>query len=388
MTEAFITPALIAWARERSHETVESAARKVKTEPDKLAAWESGRERPSLRQAQDLARKLRIPFGYLYLSHPPEEKLPLPDLRTVAGAPPLKPSPDFLDVLYDVLRKQQWYREYLEGENTPPVPFIGKFKLGDDPKTIAADVRETLGINDDLRQKSQIWGLSLMEFVRKAECARVLVLRSSIVGNNTKRHLDVEEFRGFAISDALAPLVFINSSDAKAAQIFTLAHELAHLWIGQSGISNPDYAQRSSQQQNTIDRQCDSIAAEILVPEDDFALRWNDFNTLADNLGTLAAHYRVSAFVVLRRAYELGKVQTDEYRDQYKELLRKHRREGDAGGGGGNFYLTLLSRNSNTFTTVLMTAAAEGRVPPREAANLLNVRIATLRGIENYFLGH
>ena len=265
-------------------------------------------------------------------------------------------------MLHDVLRKQQWYREYLESENAAPAAFIGRFNLGDDPKTIAADIRGTLDINDDFRQKSRTWELFLTEFIRKAEEARVLVLRSSIVGSNTHRQLDVEEFRGFAISDSLAPLMFINSKDAKAAQIFTLAHELAHLWIGQSGISNPDYAQRSSQQQHVIDRQCDSIAAEILVPGDDFVMRWDDFSTLDENIENLAARYRVSSFVVLRRAHELGKIEADVYRVKYEELLRKPRSKGT--DGGGNFYATLLSRNGNIFTTTLLSATAEGQPKP------------------------
>ncbi len=383
-TQAFVTPRLVRWTRERSDLTVDVVAKKLSVSPSTVDAWESGEARPTMRQAQQLAQKLSVPLGYLYLSAPPAEGLPLPDLRTVAGAPSRKPSPAFLDVLYDVLRKQQWYREYLESEDAPRVEFIGRFRLGDDPKTVAADLRDTLRINDDLRQKSATWEAFLTQFARRAEANRVLVLRSGIVGSNTHRRLDVEEFRGFAISDDLVPVVFINSSDARAAQIFTLAHELAHLWIGQSGISNPDYRQRSSQQQHEVDRQCDAIAAEILVPSDDFLLRWDDLRPVNTNLQSLAARYRVSEFVVLRRAYELSKVQSDVYQHQYQKLLGRPRHR--SSDGGGNFYRTLLSRNSTILTTALVAATAEGRVPPREAASLLSVRVATLSGIENYLL--
>jgi len=384
MVEALITPELISWAIERNHETTDSAARKISVKPNTLAAWASGEAHPTLHQAQNLARKLNIPFGYLYLSIPPIENLPLPDLRVVAGAPPHKPSPDFLDVLYDALRKQQWFHEYLYIEKANPVPYIGRYSPGDNPGTVAADIRSVLGIDDELRQQSNTWEQFLTELIGKAEKSRVLVLRSSIVGNNTHRQLNVEEFRGFAISDNLSPLIFINSADAKAAQIFTLVHELAHLWIGQSGISNPDYLQRSNQQRNVIDRYCDRVAAEVLVPGDDFLVRWNDFSNLDGNLESLAVHYKVSALVILRRAYELDKIQTNEYRDAYNELLEKRKHK--IPDGGGNFYASLLTRNSSTLTSTLLAATAEGRVPPREAASLLNVRIATLKGIENYLL--
>lgn len=385
MAEALVTPQVIEWARQRYHLAIDTAAEKLKIKPGKLEAWEKGDERPTFRQAQHLAQKLRIPFGYLFLSAPPEEKLPLPDLRIVAGTQPHPPSPDFSDLLNDVLRKQEWYREYQESEGAQPVPFIGSFTLSSSPEIIAVDIRDTLGINDKMRQESENWELFLRDFIQRAESAGVLVLRSGIVGNNTYRKLNVEEFRGFAISDDLAPVVFINGQDAKAAQIFTLAHELAHLWIGESGISNPDYRKRSSQQQHLIDRFCDQAAAETLLPKQDLLYHWQDNKPLQDSLQALAARYRVSEFVVLRRAYEIEKITADDYHTQYQELLADHKRR-KSKKGGGNFYLNLLARNSNTLTITLLVATAEGRVSHRDTARLLNVKVKTLPAIQNELL--
>lgn len=381
MTEALVTSQVIEWARERSYLDIDTVAEKLKIKPDKLDAWEKGDERPTFRQAQSLAQKLHIPFGYLFLPEPPVEKLPLPDLRTVTGMPSRPPSPDFFDLLNDILRKQQWYKEYQEREGARPVPFIGRFTLSNSPEIIATDIRETLDINDKMREESENWEQFLREFIRRAENTGVLVLRSGIVGNNTYRKLDVEEFRGFAISDELAPVIFINEQDAKAAQIFTLAHELVHLWIGESGISNPDYRKRPSQQQNIIDRFCDQVAAETLLPKEDFLSRWDDNNTLKENLQTLATRYRVSEFVVLRRAYENEKLTADDYHSQYKELLAAHKRV--KGKGGGDFYRNLLARNSSKLTITLLVASAEGRVSQREAARLLNIKVKTLPVVRN-----
>lgn len=380
--EAYVTPRLVQWARERYFPTIELAAEKLNIAIEKLRAWEGGEARPTFRQAQALADKLHIPFGYLYLSTPPVEEIPLPDCRMVGGAHPPKPSPEFLDVLYDVLRKQEWYREYLKAEGADSVPFIGRFN-GAAPRVVAADITNTLGIDRQFRQTCLTWEDFLTKFVRKAEGARVLVLRSSFVGSNTRRPLDVDEFRGFAISDTLTPLVFINSRDSKAAQIFTLAHELAHLWIGASGISNPDYTERSGHQWHTTDRHCDNIAAEVLVPAADFTSAWGDSKSLDANVGDLARRYKVSAIVVLRRAYDLNKIQADVYRMKYQELLSESIK---ARQGTGTFYPTFLARNSTTFTTTLMVAAAEGRVSPKETAMLLNVRLGTLRSVEKHVL--
>jgi Zn-dependent peptidase ImmA (M78 family)/DNA-binding XRE family transcriptional regulator len=384
MPEAFVTPRLVRWARERNSLTADAAAQRVNVAVARLTAWEQGEERPTFRQAQNLAQKLNVPFGFLFLSAPPSEEIPLPDLRTLTGAPLRPPSPNFLDLVNDVLRKQQWYREYQESEEAQPVPFIGRFTLRDGPERIAGDIASTLGINNAMRQESPNWEQFLQEFIRRAERVGVLVLRSGIVENNTHRQLDVDEFRGFAISDSLAPLVFVNAQDAKTAQIFTLAHELAHLWIGESGISNPDHMRRPSQQPNEIDRLCDQVAAETLVPNRDFELRWQDWRSVDTNLQRLAIQYRVSQFVVLRRAYENDKITFEEYRAYYQELVANLRPRGSQ--GGGDFYRTLLARSSRTLTSALLAATAEGRISDRDAARLLNVKVRTVSDVRGRLL--
>lgn len=381
-TEALVTPQLLKWARERWNYSINEIARKIHVHPDKVGAWEEegSKIRPTFRQAQDLAKKLNIPFGYLFLSKPPTESFPLPDLRTIKGKNPLHPSPNFLDILYDAFRKQDWYHEYLEEETAAPVQFVGKFNLGNDPKVIAVDIANTLGINDDLRETCNDWRQFLLELMRRAEKARVLVMRSGIVGSNTYRILDVQEFRGFAISDGLAPLIFINENDYKTAQIFTLVHELAHLWTGNSGISNLDF--RSKQQSNAIDQFCDRVAAEVLVPSDDFLIRWGDFTSLERNLDRLARHYRVSTFVILRRAYDSDKVDTQQFEQLYETLLQRITpRRTD---GGGHYYKSVLSRNSPTLTKSLIAAASEGRVLPTEVSKLLNIKISKISTLETF----
>lgn len=384
MQEALVTPKLLQWARERRRLSLNVAAEKLSIKPAKLGKWEQGNGRPTFRQAKSLANKFYIPFGYLFLSSPPEEKLPLPDFRTVAGTKAYPPSPEFFDVLSDVLRKQQWYREYQERLDAEKLQFIGKFTAKDDHPLIATDIRNTLGINEKMREESPNWEQFLQEFIRRAESSGILVLRSGIVGNNTHRALNVEEFRGFTISDNLAPAIFINGKDAKAAQIFTLAHELTHLWIGESGISNPNYFNQLSYQQNSIERLCNQVAAETLLPKEEFLSYWEDRDELKDNLELLAKKYRVSEFVVLRRAYDNNKLDEHDYYEYYQRLIVEHRKS--KGTSGGNFYRSLLARNSSTLTTTLLVAAAEGRVSQKDAARLLNVKVKSLPLIQREIL--
>ncbi len=385
MVEALITPKMVAWARERVNWTPEILAQKMSVSTEKINAWESESklEHPSFRQALDLSSKLHIPLGYLYLATPPIENVPLPDLRTVANKPHEKPSPEFIDILYDAYRKQQWYRDYLLDEGSPELEFAGKYKITDDPTTIASDIQNTLSINDELRKDSPTWDQFLTSLVRHTEQSRILVLRNSVVGNNVYRKLDVQEFRGFAICDKIAPLVFINARDYKTAQIFTLIHEIAHIWIGESGISNLDYKLRDTQQRHEIDRLCDSIASEVLAPKNQFSSRWDNTRTIDYNISRLAVNFKVSSFVILRRAYNLGFMTRDDFISNYDDLLMKVKPKSKE--SRGDFYSLLQSRNSYTFTSTLFAGLADGSVSPTEASQLLNIRASSLKGIESTF---
>lgn len=386
VTEAFVTPEVLTWARRRMGLDIPSAAKKLGVVAPTLESWERGESRPSFKKAGGIADKLNVPFGYLFLAQPPSEELPLPDLRTVSPDASEHPSPDFLETLEDALRKQDWYREYLQNKGAEPLPFVAKYKLEEPVSAVASDLRTSLRIDDRMRAEAGNWEQFLTEFVRRAEEAGVLVLRSGIVGNNTHRPLDVDEFRGFAISDVLAPLVFINSKDAKSAQIFTLAHELAHLWIGESGISNPDYSKSASRQRNAADQQCDRIAAQVLVPPENFVLRWDDAVDLDENIAKLSRQYRVSRFVILRSAYDYGQVEPSAYTEKLNEFKNDFQQAGS--DGGGNYHNNVLSRNSRTFTMTVLTAAAEGELHYREAASLLNIgSLATYDKLEARLLG-
>jgi Zn-dependent peptidase ImmA (M78 family) len=220
-----------------------------------------------------------------------------------------------------------------------------------------------------------------VRLVEQAESAGVLVMRNSIVGNNRYRPLDPTEFQGFAMSDELAPLVFVNQKDYLAAQIFTLMHELTHIWMGISGVSLQDYLERPIVQNELTQRRANEIAAETLVPSKDFVLRWRSYDDIDRGLEALQRYYRVSIFVILRRAFELGEISFEFYRSQYDEL-RSGITPKKKGGGGG--YRTLFSRNSTTITTSLLHSVSEGKTLPTQASTLLNVRPTIIYKMQDY----
>jgi Zn-dependent peptidase ImmA (M78 family)/DNA-binding XRE family transcriptional regulator len=306
---AYVSAPVVKWARERAGLTTEELATHLKNvKTAQINAWESGDSLPSPTQAEKLSEKLRVPLAILFMENPPEIPLPIPDLRTVSQTARQKPSLEFFDLICDALVRQRWYREFQESNEASPLPFVGSFQRNLDVNAVAADMAERLGIDDHLRRECPTWQNFFVAFVQRAERLGILVMRSGVVRHNPRRTLAVEEFRGFAISDNFAPLVFINSKDAKAAQIFTLAHELAHIWIGASGVSNPKPKARIGENSNDIEQFCNQVAAQLLVPADEFEKRWLPNKNITDNLRGIATYFRVSSVVSLRRAYKLGKI--------------------------------------------------------------------------------
>lgn len=376
MTEAWVSSPILVWAREQAHLTIEGVAARIGTSPAKVQAWEEGEARPTFRQAQKFAEISRIPFGYLYLSEPPAYQLPIADFRTI-GDHPLPPlGADFRDLLNEILRKQSWFREYRLEQSTDRLPFVGKYKTGAHPREVAADIKSTLQIHDADRTSAQNWESYLRVLTEKAEAAGALVMKSGIVGVNTHRPLSVEEFRGFVVSDDIAPVVFLNGKDALTAQIFTLIHELAHIWLGVSGVSNADISSNHVPS-GDIEKTCNSIAAEFLVPEGELAGMWDAREAFSENAWRLCRHFKVSSVVLARRAAETGLGQWADYFAFYEGERATWVK--DKQSSGGDFYRTSAIRNGKLFTKAVLERAFEGKLLLRDAGYLLNVAPSKLK---------
>lgn len=323
-------------------------------------------------QAQNLANVLHIPFGYLYLPSPPQTSLPVPDLRTVGDRPAAAFSVDLQDVLADALRKQDWYRDHLRDQGAEPLSFVGRYRINASVMEIARDITVTLKLSLKDRDEAGGWEEFLTLLIKRSEEAGVSVMRSGIVGSNTRRVLDMQEFRGFALCDALAPVVFLNGADAKAAQIFTLLHELAHLWIGESGISN-ESLEREEYSGPPVEKFCNAVAAEVLVPSQSLHEQWKPSISVADNAAQLSRFYRVSSVVVARRALDLGLTDTATFRAFYQLQAARWQKQKDDRTGGGNFYPTLVSRNGRSFVAAVVRSALEHQLLFRDAGALLGI---------------
>lgn len=342
----------------------------------KLSEWKAGTAQPTLKQLEKFAHKNHVPLGMLFLPSPPREQIPIPDFRTIQASRVTTPSRELLETIYLCQQQQDWYAQYLRNNGFVNSVFFEVVNLDSNVIEVANAIRETIGFTLEARQDITTWKETLRFFVDQVSKLNILVMLNGVVGNNTHRPLDVNEFRGFALPDPIAPLIFINSRDAKAAQIFTLAHELAHIWLGKGGVSNTQAVDVNGDQEPT-ELWCNSVAAELLVPLKHLKTQFNSEQSFSNELQRLARYYKVSTLVVLRRLYNLNVYDYQRFRQLYsKELNSIKQQMADRQSSGGNFRRTLEVRVNKYFLRAIVSSALEGETLFRDAFKLLGIKKA------------
>ncbi len=359
MTRVAVKPELIRWAQERSGLSDEEL--RAKQELSSYDQWLSGTRHPTIRQLQDLARITRAPFGYFLLDQPPKENLELKDYRTLEGKSPRRPSPELIDIVHMMQLRQDWLRDYFEMNETEPLPFIGSAGIDEDPNVVAQSIRKQIGWTTKRVLAARDWKQAKAELCTAIEETRIFVFFNGVVGNNSHRPLKVTEFRGFVLCDDLAPVIFVNNSDSKSAQMFTLAHELAHLWLGESVVFDLPVLESKN---NRIERWCNKVAAEFLVPAIDLKKAWLDVSKMADKFSLLSRQFKVSPMVAARRALELRLIQHEEFVNFYEA---ENKKEFTNKSTGGNFHSTQIGRVGRQFGELVIHAALSGELLFRDA---------------------
>jgi Zn-dependent peptidase ImmA (M78 family) len=370
MTRVNVQPALLKWARDRSGLPADIVELKF----PKLGDWEAGVARPTLKQLERFAKVTRTPLGMLFLDEPPDLPLPIPDFRTVDNQVVGAPSPDLLDTIYAMQRRQQWLREYLVESDAVPLGFVHSIDVNADPVEAAADMRARLGIGANWAQNVPTWSDALRALRSAIEDAGVFPVLNGVVGNNTHRRLDPKEFRGFVLIDEYAPLIFVNGADAKAAQMFTLAHEIAHLWIGAEGVSN---LEETLPTDTAVEIFCNKVAAEFLVPAAELTEAWVAASATSEPFQQLARRFKVSPIVAARRAWDLQLITMDAFFEFYEAYEEDDRRVRTKQSDGGDFYATQNTRVGKRFARLVARAAKEGKLLYRDAYALTGLTSTT-----------
>ncbi|WKE66217.1 XRE family transcriptional regulator [Gallaecimonas kandeliae] len=381
MSKVKVQPELIKWARVRAALDEQEVAEKVPVDLERYLGWEQGDKQPTFNQLLKLSHVLHVPFGYLFLENPPEEELPLPDFRTKEDMPPRSISVDLRETIYDIQRKHDWYKQFRIDNGIVPSFSSQKIQADGSVRDIAKSISDFFDIGLKFRTSFSYQDEYLNGFSSKLETAGVWIVKSSYVRSNNRRPLDVDEFRGFAISDEILPTIFVNSADAKGAQLFTLAHELVHIWIGESGISNPSLNPESSMTDSRLEKLCNAIAAEILVPEEELRDLSGKVVDIFSTVNNLRRHFHVSPIVIARRLLDCGLVSRNEFFVFYaseKERWKQAKDKLKGNDGGPSPYKTVPSRYGKVFTKCIVNSAVSGETLLQSASRLLGCSVPTM----------
>lgn len=372
-TEVTINVDMLTWAIARAGFNLHDFAQKVPRTLD----WVSGEKRPTIKQLEDFSKKVYLPFGYFLLPEPPKETLPIPFFRT-HGTPSEKVSVNVYDTVVLLKQRQDWLREYLKDSEFETLSFVGKYRHSSDVQVIVSDIRDTLGLAQNWASECRSWQEALDSLIKHVENIGIITMFNGIVENNTHRPINVEECRGFVLVDKIAPFMFVNNSDAKAAQLFTIVHELAHIWLGYS--AGFDF-RKLEPANDPIEKICNKIAAEFLVPAISFCEIWDKHQVIA----YLAKHFKVSEIVIARRALDLQKISKAQFIAFYDEYINREFSRKETQSSGGDFYSTTRKRLGLAYSTHINKAVKSGKLLYRDAYKLTSLKGDTF---QTYFSKH
>lgn len=355
-----VKPELLRWAVDRSGLPRDAYA-------NTLDDWLNGDKKPTYNQLEAFARRAMVPVGYLFLEHPPNEELPVPDYRTRHGDGVRQPSPNLIETIFEMKARQEWMREFLLDHGHDALPFVGSASVGDAIGPLAERMRNALRLVAGWAERQPSWEAALRSLREQIEDAGILIFFNGIVGNNTSRKLDPDEFQGFVLVDRVAPLVFVNASDFKVAQMFTIAHELAHLWVGQSALFDLIATEPANYD---VEKYCNAVAAEFLIPSDEFEVAWAASTRDVSAFTSLARRFKVSPVVIARVAKNKRRISSDDFFAFYRNHMSQEKARQSERSRGGDFWRNQGVRLGRRFGRAVISAVRDGRLTYSQAYDL------------------
>ncbi len=355
---------MLRWAIDRAGYELEEFLAK----DEKWQEWVKGSRKPTYAQLRDFADRLHVNPLVLLGDSPPDESLAMPYFRG-AKATHKAPSLNVYDTIQLLQLRQDWLSEYMELElGFAPLPFVGSSTTHAEA---IASIREVLKIPAGWQLRHRGAREALGFLVEQCEQQNIFISSNGIVGNSTGRPISVEECRGFALSDRYAPFIFLNARDAPVANLFTLAHELAHIWMGRSA-AHDNNAMVTDAASDPTERMCDLVAVELLMPEGMVRQYFSEGHSIEK----AATHFRVSTIAMARRAFEVGHIDREKleryfqnYREQRIELAAEPKSQ-----KGGSFYPTAIKRIGRSFSRFVDSAVQNHHLSHRDAYRLMGLR--------------
>jgi len=376
--EALITSSVLRWAREKSKLSLEEASEKIKRPIEEIQAWEEGSQNPSIAQARKASEVYKRPLAVFFLPEPPLEFETLRDFRRLREGIRGEYRPELSLLIRTTLFRQRWMKDFLVSEGKQKLDFVGSISFKNNPIKVAKSIRKVLNISTEEQKKCETRKEARKLWFQKTEIAGIFIF--------CQRGIDLFEARGFLVSDDIAPFIFINSGDSKVAQIFSLAHELAHLWLNQSGVSNLEITGRfDDQEAQKSEIFCNKVATELVLEDREFTKEWANCGTdkaLENKIQFISNIFKVSEEVVARRLFDkkiISEVKYLElrefYQDRWNEIKAKEQQRMRSSSSAPFYYVMTLSNNGYAFTQTVISAFMSGKLLGRDASSLLNVKI-------------
>ena len=381
-----VKPELLKWACRRAGSNVSELSYKFKDLPQ----WVNKEKKPTLKQLENFAKATFVPVGQLFSERPPDESLKnlsVQDFRSLKSRKLHEPSCHLIDTIYLCQQRQNWYHDFLKSEGHQKLNFVASVSTKHSVVQVAQKICRHIKFDDRTRRKASNWEEALVLLRKCIEDSGVLIMINGVVGSNTRRPLQVDEFRGFALADDLAPLIFVNGADAKSAQMFTMAHELAHIWLGNSAVVNVSPDVRSSDQK--VEQWCNQVAAEILAPLESIKQEVIDTADIQNAIKKLVQKYKVSSLVILRRLLDAKQITRKLFDEIYsgEELKFSKKNNSRSSRGGGDFYRTLGVRVGQQFMYDLVASTWARQTTFTEAFRLLGIKSSSTFQNISYKIG-
>ena len=377
-----VRPEIISWALNQTRE--EKLGDKLM---DNITQWINGTKTPTFNQIEDFSKKANIPLGYFFLQTPPEEHIELLEYRTIDSIQLENPSRNLIDTIHEMERVQDWMKDYRQELGYDVLPVVGCMKGIKEVNSIVDRIRKDLDLDDTWYEKCKDAREAFSYIRGRLEVSGIVVMMNGVVGKNTHRVLDVNEFRAFVMVDEWAPLIFINTADSSGAKIFSLLHEVAHVWIGEDDLYN-DRRNRTDGV-NATEVICNAVAGELIVPKETFLNKWDASNiNVYATITELARHFRCGEIVIARKAMDCKKINQNVYNQVVQTAIDNYnQRKEDKEGSGGNYYNTMGARLDGCFVRALCESINMGRTSYTEAYRLTNTSRKTFPDVVQRFGG-
>ena len=371
---ALVTPSIITWARQRIEAPIEDIAKSTGVDVGKLQSWENGTSVPTINQAKKLAKKLRIPFVYFYLSEPPQTcKLPKnKDYRTFANVKNYENSIELRYLSIDIMQRRDVMLELYAEMDIPVIPFEQYIDIQQtDNNSIAEMIRTLLGLTYEKQKAFKNSNESLNYYLEAFAKIGILVFQSDKVSK--------AEMRGMSVYETIFPIIVVNRKDEPNARVFTLIHELVHLLTRTPGIC--DMLRIDGKTDFEIELRCNQIAAETLAPKrllkaDNYYSNLKQYGWDDDTIRRIANNFSVSREVIIGRLVSLNDINIDFYNQKLNQYTNEYEE-----------YVKRTKKIDGFLPPSTNICSQTGKLYARTVINAYNQELITPREVSQFFSG-